>query len=159
MVNVQLNYNINQALDLVSWNSDFYAILLHRSMEHLASDVKNIKESLIRMCKYILGKSINRDKANDIKDLKGIGKMAWEFLSSLYKAHWDSLCMNKSKTLFRNIVKSKFNPQVSKLPTNTKGKEMVKPTYVSALPSLIPAKSPKKVNEISIYFKNNTNQV
>ena len=67
--------------------------------------------------------------------------------------------MNGSKTSFRNMVKSKFSPQVPKLPINIKEKEMVKPTYVSALPPLIPAKSPKEVNEISKYFKKNTNQV
>ena len=43
-------------------------------MEHLASDIKNIKYSLIRMHKYILGKAIEGDKANSVKDLKDIGK-------------------------------------------------------------------------------------
>ena len=43
-------------------------------MEYLASDAKNIKESLSRMQKYILGKSIKSDKANNIKDLEGMGK-------------------------------------------------------------------------------------
>jgi len=45
-------------------------------MEHLASDIKNIKESLGRMQKYILGKAIKNNKANSIKDLKGVGKAA-----------------------------------------------------------------------------------
>jgi len=45
-------------------------------MEYLASDVKNIKDSLIRMCKYILGKAIEGNKANSIKDLEGIDKAA-----------------------------------------------------------------------------------
>jgi len=43
------------------------------------------------MCKYILGKTINGDKANDIKDLEDIGQVVWEFISAIYKAHWDSL--------------------------------------------------------------------
>ena len=84
VVNVQLNYDINQALDLESWDGDFQAISLYGSMEHLASDVKNIKESLTRMRKYILGKSIDGNKANNIKDLEGIDKVAWEFILSLY---------------------------------------------------------------------------
>ena len=79
VVNIQLNYDINQTLDLESWDSNFQAISLHSSIEHLVSDIKNIKDSLIRMHKYILGKSINGDKANSIKDLEGIGKEAWEF--------------------------------------------------------------------------------
>ena len=47
--NVQLSYNINQALDPESWDSNFHAISLHSSIEHLASDIKHIKESLRRM--------------------------------------------------------------------------------------------------------------
>ena len=45
-------------------------------MEHLASNIKNIKESLFRMEKYILRKGIDGNKANKIKDLKGLGKVA-----------------------------------------------------------------------------------
>jgi len=45
-------------------------------MEHLASDIKNIKELLIRMHKYILGKSIEGNKANQVKDPEDIGMAA-----------------------------------------------------------------------------------
>ena len=76
VVNIQLNYDINQTLEPKSWDGNFHVILLHSSMEHLVSNVKNIKDFLLRMCKYILGKSINDDKANNIKDLKGISKVA-----------------------------------------------------------------------------------
>ena len=119
----------------------------------MASDVKNIKDSLSRIYKYILVKTINDDKANKVKDLEGIGKVAWEFISAIYEAHWDSLFVDNSKTSFRNKVKLKFNPQVIKTPVNNKGKKIVKPTFVSPLPSPILAKSSKKVNKISKYFK------
>jgi len=125
-------------------------------MEHLASNIKNIKESLIRMCKYILGKSIDGDKANKIKDLKGIGMAAWGFISSLYKAHWDNLTVDDSKMSFRNKVKSKFSQQVIKESVNNKGKNTIKPSYVSPLPPPILAKSPKEINEISKFFKKNS---
>jgi len=49
MFNIQLQYDINQVLDPESWNSNFQAILLHGFMEYLASNIKNIKESLRRM--------------------------------------------------------------------------------------------------------------
>ena len=39
------------------------------------SDVQNIKESLTKMYKYILGKYIDNNKANEVKDLKGISKV------------------------------------------------------------------------------------
>jgi len=42
-------------------------------MEHLALDIKNIKESLIRMRIDILGKFIDGNNANNVKDLEGIG--------------------------------------------------------------------------------------
>ena len=74
--NIQLNYDINQALDPESWDGKFRAVSLHRSMEHLASDIKNIKELLQRIQRYILGKAIDDNKTNDIKDLKGVSKVA-----------------------------------------------------------------------------------
>ena len=43
-------------------------------MEHLASDAKNIKESLHCITKYILNKKVENDRANDGNDFKGIGK-------------------------------------------------------------------------------------
>jgi len=45
-------------------------------MEHLASDAKNIEKSLYHMQKYILNKKIESGKANDVNNLKGIGKAA-----------------------------------------------------------------------------------
>ena len=61
--------------------------------------------------------------------------------------------MNDSNMSFRNKVKSKFNSQVPKIPASNKGKEMVKPTYISPFPPSILAKMPKEVNEVSKYFK------
>jgi len=74
MFEVQLLYDINQALDPESWNGNFHTISLHSSLKHFISDIKSIKESFKRMQKYILNKSIVGDKANDVKDLKCIGK-------------------------------------------------------------------------------------
>jgi len=39
------------------------------------------------MWKYILGKSINDDKANEVEDLKDMGKAMWEFISTIYESH------------------------------------------------------------------------
>jgi len=122
MFKVQLNYDIDQALDLESWDGDFYAVSLYRFMKHLVSDVKNIKDSLYRIGIYIKGKTIIDSNTNNIKDLEDIGITVWEFLSAVYDSHWDSLYMDNSKILFRNKVKSKFNPQVPKAPVNNKGK-------------------------------------
>ena len=72
--NVQLNYDLDAALDPEFWDGNFHAVLLHSSMEHLTSDALNIKVSLNRMRKFIVGKSINSDKANNIKNMNSIGK-------------------------------------------------------------------------------------
>jgi len=116
--------------------------------------MKNIKESLTRMQKYILNKTIKGREANNVKDLKSIGKVAWRFILFLYKAYWDSLIVDKSNTSFRNMVKSKFSPQVLKTPTNGKGKNTVKMATISYILPPIPAKPQKEVNEILKYFKN-----
>ena len=126
-------------------------------MEYLASDVKNIKDSLHRMEKYIKGKSIDNSNSNNVKNLEGIGKVVWKFLSFIYDLHQDGLYVDNSNTTFKNKVKSKFIPQVPKTLTNNKGKKIVKLIFVSSLPPLIPAKSQKEVNELSKYFKKNTN--
>lgn len=114
---IQLSYDIDQALDPEEWDGDFHATLLHGAMEHLVSDVKNIKDSLCRMGKYIRGKSIDSNP-NNIKDLEGVGKTVWEFLSSIYDSHWDRLYVDEAN--FRNKVKSKFTPQVPKSTNNNK---------------------------------------
>jgi len=73
MFNIQLSYKINQALDPELWDSEFCAISLYESMEHLVSNIKNIKESHQRIGKYIKAKSVNTNP-NDVKDLNSIGK-------------------------------------------------------------------------------------
>lgn len=107
------------------------------------------------MQKYILSKAIEGNKANSIKDLEGVSKVAWEFILSLYKAHWNSFVVDDTNMSFRNKVKSKFSPQVFKEPTSNKDKNTVKPFYISTLPPPILAKLPKEINEISKYFKKN----
>jgi len=104
-------------------------------------DVKNIKDSLHRMGKYIRGKSIDNTNPNDIKDLEDISNVIWEFFSSIYNSHWDGLYVDNSNTTFRSKVSSKFTPQVLKTSNNNKGKEVVKLTIISPILSPIPAKS------------------
>ena len=58
------------------------------------------------MQKYILNKAIDGDKANDIKDLKGVGEVAWRFISALYKSHWNNLIADKNSFSFRHKVKT-----------------------------------------------------
>jgi len=86
MFNIQLNYNIDQALNPESWDGEFHAVLLHRFIEHLVSNVKNIKEFLCRIGNYIKDKFVNSN-FNNVKNLDGMGKAVWKFLSTVYDAH------------------------------------------------------------------------
>ena len=54
-------------------------------MEYLALDLQNIKVSLTRMQKYILGKAIEDNNVNNIKDFQGVGKMAWVVATTYHK--------------------------------------------------------------------------
>jgi len=106
------------------------------------------------MQKFIAGKSINGNKANDLKDLNGMGKAIWKFISIVYDSYWDSLYVDDNNTTFRSKVKSKFSPQVKNIqPLVNKDKEVAKPLFVSVILPLIPAKSNKEVKEISKFFK------
>jgi len=152
--NVHLNYDSDAAFDSDSWNGNFHAVSLHGSMEHLASDTLNIKESLTRMQKFIAGKSINGDKANDLKDLNGMDKAIWEFIYMVYDSHWDSPYVDDNNTTFRSKVKFKFSPQVKNIqPLVNKGKEVAKLFFVSVILPSILAKLNKEVKEISKFFK------
>jgi len=53
-------------------------------------------------------------------------------------------------------VKAQFNPQIIRDNNSKKGKNSIKLASISHLSHLIPAKSPKEVNEISKFFKKNT---
>jgi len=55
-------------------------------LEYLLSDLNNIKKLLYCITKYIKSKNINPKKANDGPDLKGVGEVAWNFISALYKS-------------------------------------------------------------------------
>lgn len=46
------------------------------------------------MEKYVLSKSIDGNKTNDIKDFESLGKAAWGFISALYLSQWDSLMVD-----------------------------------------------------------------
>ena len=94
-------------------------------------------------------------KANDIKDLEGVGKVAWGFISALYKSYWDHFIADKNNFSFRYKVKAQFNPQINRDITPKKDKETDKLASIYALPPPILAKFLKEVVEILKFFKKN----
>ena len=84
IINIQLLYDPNTLMEPELWNGSFYPISFYRSIEYLALNSKNIKDSLNFMAKYITNKQVNSAKSNNLKDFKGIGKVIWNLISSIY---------------------------------------------------------------------------
>ena len=153
VINIQLPYDLNAPMEPDLWSGDFHSISLHGSVEQITSDMKNIKQSLNFMVRYISNKKVNLKSSNDLNDFDGIGDMVWNFLSSIYQSSWDSLYTdNRSKTL-RKKISSKLTPRVVSLPTHksTKNPNLVTINKVP-LPPPFPAKTKKEVNVIFKYF-------
>lgn len=98
-----------------SWDGNFHPISLHGTLKYLLSDSKNIKEPLRYITKYIKNKGIKPNKVNNVLDLKGIGKAAWNFISALYEFSWDILITDKDSWSFRQKVTSKFTPKIQEI--------------------------------------------
>jgi len=156
-INIQLPYDPNTLMEPDLWSGNFHPISLYGSISQIASDTKNIKDSLNFMAKYITNKKVNPKSANKLKDLDGIGDAVWNFISSVYQFSWDSLYTdNKLKTL-REKISAKFTPRIAPSPNSKNNKLVPKTVPVSinkVLPLPLPAKSAKEVNTISKYFQN-----
>ena len=74
VINIQLPYDPNNPIEPKLWDGNFHPISLHGSIEHLASNTKNIRDSLNYMAKYIGNKQIDSKRSNDMDDLKDIGE-------------------------------------------------------------------------------------
>jgi len=151
-INIQLPYP-NGPTEPDLWSGNFQSISLHGSAKHIAPDLKNIKQSLNFMAKYISNKKVNPKSSNDLEDFNGIGDAVWNFLSSIYQSSWDSLYTdNRSKSLREKIL-AKLTPRVVP-PTANKTTKIPNPITINKAPPPppLPAKSKKEVNIISKYF-------
>ena len=154
-INISLPYDSDVPIDPEIWDGGFHSISLHGLIEHIALDAKNIKDSLKFIAKYITNKQVELSKANKLDDFNGIGNAVWNFISSVYDTNWDVLFTdNKSSTLRKKIM-DKFTLKIQPIPQR-KPIEVNKPTLASIerIPPPILAKSQKKVNVISKFFKN-----
>jgi len=73
---VLLVYDINQLVEPNTWNGEACSISIFRTMEFLEINLKNIFTSLLPIADYIRNKKIEKDKANDISELKGFSEVA-----------------------------------------------------------------------------------
>ena len=159
IINIQLPYNPQAPMEPDLWNRSFHPISLHGLIEHFASDSKSIKDSLNFMAKYITNKQVNSKEVNDLKDFNGMGDAIWNFISSVYKAKWDTLHMDNNTNTLKTKISSKFTLRAMPSKNNNK-KEIAKLVPISIEkapppPPLLPAKSKTEINTISKYFKGN----
>lgn len=156
-LDIQLLYDINQITEQNSQNGSFHPILLHSMIEHLASDTKNINESLKQITNYIKNKSIKNNKMNNIMDLKEIGEVIQNFIASIYDSDWNSLIADKDNHTLRQKVVTKFTPKLHEIKKESTNKKPVdKLANFVRISPLILAKTLKEVNKISKYFKKNS---
>ena len=156
IINIQLLYDPQAPTVPELWNGNFHSISLHGSIEHIASDAKNIKNTLNFMARYISNKQVKFSKSNDLEDFNGIGEAIWNFISLVYSANWDSLHADKQSNTLRRKIVAKFTLKIQLAPGKN-SKEINRPNLanIERIPPPIPAKSQKKVNVILKYFKNN----
>ena len=86
IINIQLPYDPNGPTEPDLWSGNFQSISLHGSVKYIASDLKNIKQSLNFMVRYISNKKVNPKSSNNLNDFDGIGDVVWNFLSSVYQS-------------------------------------------------------------------------
>jgi len=114
------------------------------------------------LAKYIQGKQVNSNKANDLDDFDGMGDAIWNFISSVYVSKWDALFTDQKTNNLRSKIASKFTP-CTPPPNDNSKKDTPKSTPISinkAPPlSLLPAKSKKEINTISKYFHSKKSSV
>jgi len=158
VINIQLQYDPQAPTKLDLWSGSFHPISLYGSIEQIASDAKNIKDSLNFMARYITNKQVNSNKANSLEEFKGMGDSIWNFISSVYQAKWDFLYTDNNFTTLRAKISSKFTSRVVPNPSKS-NKEITKHILVTIkkapLPPLLLAKLKKEVNIILKYFQNN----
>ena len=130
VINIQLPYDLNAPTEPELWKRNFHPISLHSSIEYLASDSKNIKDSLNFIAKYISNKQVDSSKSNDLEDFNGIGEAIWNFISFIYQSKWDSLITDKNSNTLRQKILVKFTPKVPSVP-NRSNKFTNKPILAS----------------------------
>ena len=153
VINIQLPYDINAFTEPELWDGSFHPISLHRSLEHLASDTENIKDSLNFVTKYISNKQIDPKKSNNIQDFKGMGEVVWNLISLVYQLNWNSFIADKNSYTLRQKISVKFTPKVKLIPKgNHADKNKSALACIKLIPPSIPVKSQKEVNQIFKYF-------
>ena len=86
-------------------------------------------------------------------ELQDFGKMAWSFISSIYKTGWDFILINDQNFSFRNVVANKLTLKLEKSTINRSSKDLKgKEVEIAKLPPPISICLPGEVLEKSKFF-------
>jgi len=105
------------------------------------------------MANFIRFRKVKTGMINNIKKLKGFGNVAFNFVSSIYEANWDTIHADDHNNSFRNRIVNKFTPKVKKsimLPKAGSLKD--KQAEIVRISSPIPACSLKEILEKFKFF-------
>ena len=116
-------------------------------------DSNNIYTCLLYIANFISSRKVIDSKANNVPKLKGFGKVAWNFISSIYEFGWGSLSTDKYNNSSKTRVLNKFIPKSPKINLgSTLGEFKSKAAKIIKLLSLISIYPPRKVLEKSKFF-------
>jgi len=140
-INIQLPYDPNAPTEPELWSGSFHPISLHGSIEHFASDAKNIKVSLDFLAKYIQGKQVNSNMVNDLGNFDSMGDVIWNFISAVYASRWNALYTDQKTNTLRSKISSKFTPRIPP-PTGNPKKDTPKssPITINKTPPVVDSK-------------------
>jgi len=148
--NVPIPYEVDKPVEPNAWDGEAHSISIFGTMKFLEIDSMNITTSLLCMANFIKNRSVDCKLANSITQLKGFGQAAWKFISSIYKAGWNSLNTKDNSKMFRQNIAAKFTPKsIVNKPVKTVELSKDKQAEVVRLPFPIPARPSKKILEKS----------
>ena len=108
---VSLSYNINQPTEPNSWDGETYSISIFGFI-FIKTDAKNTYTSLLCMADFIRFRKVDTGVIDNIKELKEFGDAAFNFISSIYEANWNTIHSDKNNNSFRSRITNKFTSKV-----------------------------------------------
>ena len=109
-------------------------------------DRSNILHQMLNfIAKYITNKQVDSSKVNNLEDFIGIGKVVWNFISTVYKANWDTLHTDNNSTSLKRKIMAKFIPKIQ--PTmvkNNKAFSKLSPVSIEKNPTSYSCQIPEE---------------
>jgi len=85
------------------WDSNFTATSLFGTNKFLQSNVCNMACLLQHIACFLKQRSLEGHDSNNIPQLELFGKLAWDFISVIFKSGWDQLHSSENTSIRNNI--------------------------------------------------------